>query len=241
MNAEDMLTPPDDFSWDAPADAELAFVSGAHALVAPSFDELPELFAAPELMLEDLLPPLPCEGACDDSPIPDVPLPPIVAPETSHVTETEEHERHIIFALDGTSYALPLANMLEIARPPSITPLPFAPGWLLGIANLRGDIISLVDLRAFLGMTPLIVSRQTRMIVVRSSADGMTTGLLVDGVRKIRRLDTAALVTPPADRERPAAFSRATVELEDDVVALLDINRLLSSTEMRQFDSFLLR
>jgi purine-binding chemotaxis protein CheW len=165
----------------------------------------------------------------------------LFALNTASEDESEGHARHVIFSLDDMNYAIPLANMLEIAVPPKITPLPFVTDWLLGITSLRGDIISLVDLRAILGMTPLIISRATRMIVVRSQTDDIRAGFLVDGVRKIRRLDTTNLIAPPAGAERPAAFFRGVGEHDDDaVLAFLDIECLLSSAEMRQFDSFTL-
>ena len=49
-----------------------------------------------------------------------------------------------------SDYLVPIAQLLEVARPESITPIPKSPGWLLGVTNLRGDILSLVDLGAFL-------------------------------------------------------------------------------------------
>jgi hypothetical protein len=64
-------------------------------------------------------------------------------------------EQHVIFTLAGTEYAAPIANVIEIGRPMVVTPVPNVPDWVLGVANLRGDIISMVNLRAFLGMDRL--------------------------------------------------------------------------------------
>ena len=159
-----------------------------------------------------------------------------LSPDFAAPAATDDgREPHIIFELDRIGYALPLANAIESVAPPRTTPLPFLPAWIAGVASLRGEIISIVDLRLLLGMTPLRPTNSTRLVVVRSLAEDICAGLLVDSVSKIRRLDTLACV------ERSDAISaaplRGVVEHEEEVFALLDIDRLLAAPEMRDFDA----
>ncbi len=148
---------------------------------------------------------------------------------------TNAHARQfIVFTLDRLNYALPLANMMAIERALPTTPLPFLPAWHTGIANLRGDILSVVDLRVFLRMSPAPRTRSLRIIVTRSLNDDTVVGLIVDSVSYIRRLDEG-LILPPVTARLPAAstverrrnYVRGMYNDDDAILAVLDIEELL--------------
>src|SRR5262249_2647891 len=108
-----------------------------------------------------------------------------------------EGEPYVIFTLAGTEYAVPISTVGGMRRPLPVPPVATVPDWVLGVANCRGDIVSLVDFRLFLGLgRPERVADQ-RLLVVRDRKDNLTTGLLVDQVRGMRRL--------PPERFDPAA------------------------------------
>ncbi|MDH3349126.1 MAG: chemotaxis protein CheW, partial [Desulfobulbaceae bacterium] len=71
-----------------------------------------------------------------------------LAQEEAQLSATEQ--QFIIFTLAGTEYAVPASNVTEVGEMLQVTPLPNVPLWLKGVSNLRGDIISIVDLRSFL-------------------------------------------------------------------------------------------
>jgi len=145
--------------------------------------------------------------------------------------------KHVLFVLDDTQYAVPMENVLELQRLPRITPLPSVPEWLRGVTNLRGEVLSVVDLRSLLGLPPAESSVSQRLIVVRSTLEDIATGWIVDGVIGVRRLATddmqpsSTLATGAAVR-----FLNGFVDCEDRLIAVLDVNRVLSSPEMRQFE-----
>ncbi|TEU15041.1 MAG: hypothetical protein E3J21_14315 [Anaerolineales bacterium] len=146
-------------------------------------------------------------------------------------------EQHVIFNLAGTEYAAPIANVIEIGRPLVVTPVPNVPDWVLGVVNLRGDIISMVDLRAFLGMEWIGYEQTSRMLVAQARQEDMTTGLIVDRVSEIRYLPTdriGAPAGPIADQVTP--YLRGVYEHDGRLLAVLDFDRLLLSPEMRQFE-----
>jgi chemotaxis signal transduction protein len=116
-------------------------------------------------------------------------------------------EQHVIFTLAGTEYAVPIANVIEIGRPLVVTPVPNVPDWVLGVANLRGDILSLVDLRAFLGMEWIGYGQASRMLVAQARQEDMTTGLIVDRVSEIRYLPMDRIGAPAAHRGPGDALS----------------------------------
>ncbi|MFP4307244.1 MAG: chemotaxis protein CheW [Thermodesulfobacteriota bacterium] len=141
-------------------------------------------------------------------------------------------ESVIQFTLGEIRAAVPLVRAAEIGRHPRITPLPNLPGWLLGVGNVRGDIVSMVDLAAFLGMDRPRSGRRRRFIVVRDR--DMRVGLVVDRILGIRTLE--ALGNSGDSREE--TWHRFVAEervLPDGVLHLIDLNSLLSDPEMTAF------
>lgn len=145
--------------------------------------------------------------------------------------------KHVIFLLDGMHYAIPLANVLEILRLPRVTALPDVPEWLRGVTNLRGEVVSVVDLRVLLGLTRGDDSVSPRLVVVRSLSEEITTGWVVDRVVGIRGLvpeEIKPCATPAAGRI--TSFLQGLVNQDGRLVAVLDVDRILTSPELRQFD-----
>jgi purine-binding chemotaxis protein CheW len=147
-------------------------------------------------------------------------------------------EQHIVFSLAGTDYAVPIGSVLEISRPQHVTPLPHVPPWLLGLTNLRGDIISLVDLRGFLGLGEAAADGGGRLLVVRSRREDLTTCLVVDRVKEILRVNGDQIAAPAAPPDDPVGpYLRGVSEHQGRLLVFLDLDRLLHSPEMRQFES----
>ncbi len=144
---------------------------------------------------------------------------------------------HVVFRLGARTMAIPLAAVSEIARPPKVTRLPHVPAWVLGIANLRGDIVSMLDLEGFLSGKLGKPSHEQRMLALRPAGDEVRTAVLVDSVDGIQAFEDARLarVTRGYDAE-VAPYARGLYQLEDDLVVVLDADRLLQSKPMRQFE-----
>lgn len=153
---------------------------------------------------------------------------------------TELHStaiKHVLFELGETCYAIPLDNVLELQRLPRLTALPNVPEWLRGVMNLRGDILSVVDLRSLLGLPAFDQPQSQRLVVVRSTQEEIATGWVVDRVVGVRRLAVEeAQATAPTPNGVAVRFVRGLISHDGKIVALLDVNRVLSSPEMRQFE-----
>lgn len=145
-------------------------------------------------------------------------------------------EQHVIFSLAETEYAAHIGNVTEIGDPLEATPVPNVPDWVLGVANLRGDIISMVDMRMFLGMEPTGSGHGRRMLVAQARGEELTTGLIVDRVSGIRYLDVKRIGAPAAPMDdQVAPYLRGVYEHDGRLLVVLDFDRLLLSPEMRQF------
>lgn len=104
-----------------------------------------------------------------------------------------DSEGIVVFRLAGELYGMTLEAVREIGRVPPVTPIPGAEGFVVGVCNLRGNIIALLDLHALfdLGAGEEVLPSH-RMLIV-SNGD-LTAGLLVDGVEGVMEVDE---IDPP--------------------------------------------
>lgn len=151
--------------------------------------------------------------------------------------EAGEGDRYVVFDLDGSHYAVPIDNITEVGTVPEITPLPNVPPWLKGVTNLRGDILSVTDLRGFLGLEPAPQPEAGRLLVARSLADGMAAGLLVDRVAGMLSIPTGGVGEPAAPIEdRVAEYLAGVFRGEEHLIGVLDLERMLQAPEFREFE-----
>jgi purine-binding chemotaxis protein CheW len=146
-------------------------------------------------------------------------------------------ERYLLFTLAGCRYAVSVPNVIEVGRVPAITPVPNVPVWLRGVINLRGEILSIIDARVFLGIDEGYPAESSRMLVVKSVQDEIVTSLIVDQVNGFARLSKARLEAPAIPvQDKVTPYISAVGEHEEHIVAVLDLERLLLSPEVSQFD-----
>ena len=93
---------------------------------------------------------------------------------------------YLAFRLDTDLYAVPVATIREIVRPPPITPVPRAPRVILGIMSGRGRVVTVVDARRKLSLPEAPLSGRTRLLVTEQGTERI--GLLVDEVLMVYRL-----------------------------------------------------
>ena len=103
--------------------------------------------------------------------------------------------------------------------------------------NLRGEILSVIDFRTFLGLEEAHHGERSRMLVVKTARDEIMTSLIVDQVMGIAPLSKARMETPAAPPgNKVVPYLQGAYEYEDQVCAVFDLERLLLSPEVRQFE-----
>ncbi len=109
-------------------------------------------------------------------------------------------KQYIKFSLADISLAVSITSALEIGRLPDVTPLPNLPGWILGISNVRGEIVSIIDPKGFFGWPRQKKIRQPQFIIVQNQE--MKVGLLVDRIAGIVSLNAneTDIQDPPIDK-----------------------------------------
>jgi len=144
--------------------------------------------------------------------------------------------RFVLLSIASAHYAVPEAFVTELERVPRVTTVPRVPAWLLGVTNLRGDIVSVIDMRTYLGLAPS-PSSTGRMLVVRLLDEPFTTGVIVDAVDRIVTLRAEDVKAPASPLDGALApFVSGVCTAGDRLVAVLDVDRLLRSPDIRQFD-----
>ena len=166
-----------------------------------------------------------------------------VSPEPPNETGSRKPEgasdrlqhQFILFALESTLFALPLSSALEIGHRPDITPLPNLPNWVMGISNIRGEIISFVNLKAFLGISSTGKKGGDRFIIIHNKR--LKTGIIVDGIRGIVVLDRIDhdIQNNPYRQGDIAKYISGVAVSGENLMNILDTDRLLSSQRMNSF------
>ena len=148
----------------------------------------------------------------------------------------EGTEQFVLFSLGEQMFAAPLANVFELSLPPDLIIVPNTPQWMLGVANLRGEIMSIVDLRGFLNMEQESYKKASRMIIAQTHDKEMMVGLIVDRINGIKYFSIDEI--QPFQQQSPEqveAYLKGACAHEDTMVTFLDFEQLLQSAKMRQF------
>ena len=141
--------------------------------------------------------------------------------------------KFLTFFLDEEEYGLVILTVQEIMGLMPITRVPRTPVYVMGVVNLRGKVIPVVDLRLKFGMEAIEATDLTCIIVVQS--EGRQFGLVVDRVSEVVDLLDADIEEPPTFGEGVNSdYIMGMGKSQDRVTILLDIDRVLASDELEQ-------
>ncbi|HEY6009871.1 MAG TPA: chemotaxis protein CheW [Nitrospirota bacterium] len=155
---------------------------------------------------------------------------------TAEVTDVlpEEELRVCLFSIGEDSYAIPVDLLTEIIISQKIFPVPTTPSHVLGVINLRGSIVPIVDIRPALSLPPL--SSPGQIAIVKHGT--VTLGIVVDNVSEVVGVPESSVHAIPADLGGQAGknrsrFMKGIVQRGQDVAALLNIERLVEEIKLR--------
>lgn len=132
----------------------------------------------------------------------------------------------LTFAVNGQPYAVPILTVQEIRRYAQPTSLPNVPSHVLGVINLRGTVVPVLDLRVRFGSRAPVIDRLTVILVVAVGA--RYVGLVADDVSKVLAIQEGALQpSPQLAQHIDISFVSGLVRDGKDLVTLLDVERLV--------------
>ena len=143
-------------------------------------------------------------------------------------------ELHIVgFQVGRETYGVPITSLHEIVRVPEITAVPDAPEFMEGVINLRGKIVSVMDLRKRLGEKKVTSSRRNRILVVEHH--GRLSGLIVDSASEVLKIPAADVeASPAALQEGGLNCVTGLGKYKGRLIVLLDMTRLLDLGAMQK-------
>jgi purine-binding chemotaxis protein CheW len=134
------------------------------------------------------------------------------------------------FRIGTEMYALDIMRIREIIRPQRLTPVPKAPPFIEGVINLRGAVVPVVDLRKRFEQPAAGPERRTRILICGLA--GKVIGLMVDEVDEVRRYTRQEIQPSPQFlRGRGSEFFLGVCRRDDQLVMLIDLEKILSSDE----------
>jgi purine-binding chemotaxis protein CheW len=136
----------------------------------------------------------------------------------------------VTFQLEEETYGINVMQVREVLRYTEIAPVPGAPSYVLGIINLRGNVVTVIDTRSRFGLMEGEITDNTRIIVIES--ERQVIGILVDSVAEVVYLRSSEIdTTPSVGTDESAKFIQGVSNREGKLLILVDLNKLLSDEE----------
>lgn len=144
--------------------------------------------------------------------------------------ENGSMEKYLTFFIDGQLYAIPSSEVVEIIRMQPITFIPKIPPFIIGVINLRGKIVPLVDVRLKFNKEKREYDDHTSIIV--AEVNDLSVGLIVDSVNDVTNIAKNQISdTPRLSKDTTNSFVKGIATLNENAVMILDIERILADED----------
>jgi purine-binding chemotaxis protein CheW len=153
---------------------------------------------------------------------------------------TSAGEQYLTFMLAGEEYGVDILRVQEIKGWDKATRIPHTAKYILGVINLRGAVVPIIDLRCRFGLGNSDFGPTTVVIVVRAvtRSGERTVGMVVDAVSEVYNVDMAATKPPPdVCANTDTVFVKALATIGEKMLILLDIDRLIGSSILEEATS----
>lgn len=142
----------------------------------------------------------------------------------------------VTFRLEDETYGINVMQVQEVLRYSEIAPVPGAPAYVLGIINLRGNVVTVIDTRQRFGLPSVEVTDNTRIVIIE--ADKQVVGILVDSVAEVVYLRQSEIeTTPNVGNEEAARFIQGVCNKNDELLILVDLEKMMTAQEWAELDS----
>ena len=142
----------------------------------------------------------------------------------------------VTFYLDSEKYGIKVMQVQEVLRMTEIAPVPGAPHYVLGIINLRGNVVTVLDSRKRFGLSDKEADDSTRIVIIE--AGEQVVGILVDSVAEVVDLRSSDIETAPnVGTDESSKYIQGVSSKSEELLILVDVNRLLSDGEWNEVAS----
>ena len=141
------------------------------------------------------------------------------------------------FRVGRETFGVPISLVHEIVRLPDITAVPEAPDYVEGVINLRGKIISVIDLRKRFKEREITRNKKNRILVVE--VDGKMVGLIVDAASEVLKVPETEIDQPPnVFEEGELNYVTGVGKLRGRLIIMIDLTKILQKGELRRLGEF---
>ena len=156
------------------------------------------------------------------------------------VSEIAEMSQYLTFKLHDEMFALDIGKVREVLDYTTITRMPQMPDFMLGVINLRGSVVPVVDMRTKFGMAVTEKTVNTCVIIVEVSMDGesVVLGALADSVQEVLDLEPELIEAPPRiGSQLDTNFIKGMGKHNDRFIIILDIDKVFGADELALMDA----
>jgi purine-binding chemotaxis protein CheW len=151
--------------------------------------------------------------------------------------DNDEVLQWVTFRLENETYGVNVMQVQEVLRYSDIAPVPGAPSYVLGIINLRGNVVTVIDTRARFGLMPDEITDNTRVVIIESNKQ--VIGILVDSVAEVVYMKASEIEPAPnVGTDDSATFIRGVCNRDNELLILVDLDKLLCDEEWDELSSF---
>lgn len=152
----------------------------------------------------------------------------------------QDNQQYLTFNLGGEMYAIGILQIKEILEFGNLTTVPMMPPFIRGVINLRGSVVSVIDLSARFGGTASAVTKRTCIVIVevRTGEEQQDIGVVVDSVSEVLEISGKDVEPAPNFGAKIRSdFIQGMGKVDSKFVIILDVNRVLSVDEMAQLSN----
>jgi len=154
----------------------------------------------------------------------------------SDVPGNAEHRQCVTFRLDEEIYGINVMLVQEVLRVTDIAPVPGAPNYVIGIINLRGNVVTVIDTRMRFGLPPREFDDTTRIVIIET--ENQTVGIVVDSVSEVVDIYSNEIETAPnVGNDETARYIEGVVSRGEELLILVDLNKLLTDDEWAEMNT----
>jgi purine-binding chemotaxis protein CheW len=144
--------------------------------------------------------------------------------------------QYVTFTIGDEDYGIEIQKIQEITAFRELTFLPNTPDYVLGILNLRGNVIPVMDPRIRFGLET--VDHNSKSVVILFNTQGKTVGMVVDSIRDVLTIDDAHVEeTPDLAHGIDSQFIRGMGKISDHFVIILDIDKIFKEEQIEQVEA----
>jgi purine-binding chemotaxis protein CheW len=143
----------------------------------------------------------------------------------------------VTFRLGDEKYGINVMQVQEVLRVTEIAPVPGAPSYVLGIINLRGNVVTVIDTRDRFGLMPIATDDASRIVIIETEAH--IIGILVDSVAEVVEMRASEIETAPnVGNEETSKYIQGVTGRDNELLILVDLNKFLNDEEKAELDMF---